>query len=144
MILRTHGKYLRPDPPRPSTDHPDASQDEPLQAGDAEAELRRAIEGYKRRSGRLFPTWSEVFEVLLGLGYARAEGRVAGQSVGVWQVAITRDGPVADAVAETLARCGGEEVSCGPRCFDFRSPAARDQALDAARRAHGWTCAEPR
>jgi len=30
-----------------------------------------AIEEYKRRSGRMFPTCSEVLEVLRGLGYAK-------------------------------------------------------------------------
>lgn len=36
-----------------------------------ELEFMRAIEDYKRRSGRAFPTCSEVLEVLLALGYHR-------------------------------------------------------------------------
>jgi hypothetical protein len=35
----------------------------------AELELMQAMEAYKQSSGRLFPTWSEVLEVLRGLGY---------------------------------------------------------------------------
>ncbi len=46
----------------------------------AEVEFLRAIEGYKRSSGRLFPTWSEVLEVLQGLGYEKPN-RTAGPAV---------------------------------------------------------------
>jgi hypothetical protein len=30
-----------------------------------------AMNHYKRSSGRMFPTWSEVLEVLRGLGYEK-------------------------------------------------------------------------
>ncbi len=36
-----------------------------------EVEFMRALEAYKRTSGRMFPTCSEVLEVLRGLGYER-------------------------------------------------------------------------
>ncbi|MGQ0636042.1 MAG: hypothetical protein ACT4QC_15635 [Planctomycetaceae bacterium] len=36
-----------------------------------EIEFMRAMDEYKRRAGRQFPTWSEVLEVLKGLGYKR-------------------------------------------------------------------------
>jgi hypothetical protein len=36
-----------------------------------EIEFMRAMDEYKRKSGRMFPTWSEVLEVVRGLGYAR-------------------------------------------------------------------------
>ena len=36
-----------------------------------EHEFRLAMEEYKRQSGRLFPTWSEILEVLRSLGYAK-------------------------------------------------------------------------
>lgn len=36
-----------------------------------EVEFMRAMDEYKRRSGRPFPTWSEVLEVIRGLGYAK-------------------------------------------------------------------------
>ena len=32
-----------------------------------------AMQEYKRSSGRMFPTWSEVLEVLQGLGYAKLD-----------------------------------------------------------------------
>ena len=32
----------------------------------------RAMQEYKARSGRMFPTWSEVLEVLRTLGYEKA------------------------------------------------------------------------
>jgi len=38
---------------------------------DEEIEFMRAMDEYKRRSGRQFPTWSEVLEVLRSLGYRR-------------------------------------------------------------------------
>ena len=31
----------------------------------------KAMDDYKRKSGRMFPTWSEVLEVVRGLGYKR-------------------------------------------------------------------------
>lgn len=38
---------------------------------DEEIEFMRAMDDYKRRAGRQFPTWSEVLEVLKALGYKR-------------------------------------------------------------------------
>jgi hypothetical protein len=40
----------------------------------AEAEFMRAMQDYKARSGRMFPTWSEVLEVLRALGYEKPSG----------------------------------------------------------------------
>ncbi|QEH34297.1 hypothetical protein OJF2_28320 [Aquisphaera giovannonii] len=37
----------------------------------AETEFMQAMQEYKQRSGRMFPTWSEVLEVLQGLGYQK-------------------------------------------------------------------------
>jgi len=36
---------------------------------DQEIEFMKAMDEYKRRSGRQFPTWSEVLEVIRNLGY---------------------------------------------------------------------------
>ncbi len=36
-----------------------------------EVEFMRAMDDYKRRSGRQFPTWSEVLEVMHCLGYRK-------------------------------------------------------------------------
>jgi hypothetical protein len=38
---------------------------------DEEIEFMRAMDEYKRKSGRMFPTWSEVLEVVRDLGYKR-------------------------------------------------------------------------
>jgi hypothetical protein len=38
---------------------------------EAETEFMMAMNEYKRRSGRMFPTWSEVLEVLRDLGYQK-------------------------------------------------------------------------
>ena len=43
---------------------------------DAERELMQAMEEYKRRSGRMFPTWCEVLEVLRNLGYEKPADRL--------------------------------------------------------------------
>ena len=32
----------------------------------------QAMQDYKQSSGRMFPTWSEVLEVLRGLGYEKS------------------------------------------------------------------------
>jgi hypothetical protein len=40
----------------------------------AELEFLDAIEEYKRRSARKFPTWSEVLEVVRDLGYRKGDG----------------------------------------------------------------------
>jgi hypothetical protein len=40
---------------------------------DAEMEFMMAMNDYKHRSGRMFPTWSEVLEVLRALGYEKIE-----------------------------------------------------------------------
>ncbi|AGA25812.1 hypothetical protein [Singulisphaera acidiphila] len=37
----------------------------------AELEFMQAIQAYKQSSGRMFPTWSEILEVLQGLGYEK-------------------------------------------------------------------------
>ncbi|MCO6456045.1 MAG: hypothetical protein J5I93_12165 [Pirellulaceae bacterium] len=36
-----------------------------------EIEFMRALDAYKRTSGRMFPTCSEILEVIRGLGYVR-------------------------------------------------------------------------
>jgi hypothetical protein len=37
-----------------------------------EVEFMNAMDAYKRTSGRMFPTCSEILEVIRGLGYAKA------------------------------------------------------------------------
>jgi len=37
----------------------------------AELEFMQAMHDYKQKSGRMFPTWSEVLEVLRSLGYEK-------------------------------------------------------------------------
>jgi hypothetical protein len=43
----------------------------------AEVEFMMAMNEYKRSSGRMFPTWSEVLEVLKALGYEKASDPAA-------------------------------------------------------------------
>ncbi len=55
---------------------------------DSEIEFMRAMDDYKRKSGRPFPTWSEVLEVIMSLGYRKVadpstlEWRTFGDTVG--------------------------------------------------------------
>lgn len=44
---------------------------------DAEIEFMHALDAYKRASGRMFPTCSEILEVLMSLGYEKKPGAVA-------------------------------------------------------------------
>jgi hypothetical protein len=39
---------------------------------DAEVEFMQALDEYKRKNGRMFPTCSEVLEVILSLGYSKS------------------------------------------------------------------------
>lgn len=43
----------------------------PKETSDAALELMMAIQQYKAASGRKYPTWTEILEVLLGLGYTK-------------------------------------------------------------------------
>ncbi|MBI1347669.1 hypothetical protein GC163_15445 [bacterium] len=47
----------------PTTCERDYSEDE--------VEFMKAMDDYKRKSGRMFPTWSEVLEVVRSLGYTK-------------------------------------------------------------------------
>ena len=55
---------------------------------DGEIEFMRAMDDYKRKSGRPFPTWSEVLEVVMSLGYRKVadpsllEWRTFGEHMG--------------------------------------------------------------
>ncbi len=40
---------------------------------DPEIEFMQAMDAYKRKSGRMFPTCSEILEVLTGLGYQKSQ-----------------------------------------------------------------------
>lgn len=42
-----------------------------------EIEFMQAMDDYKRRSGRMFPTCSEILEVIRDIGYAKQNGPVA-------------------------------------------------------------------
>jgi hypothetical protein len=44
----------------------------------AEMELMQAMQQYKLSSGRMFPTWSEVLEVLTELGYSKPANSTPG------------------------------------------------------------------
>jgi len=49
---------------------------------EAEMEFMLAMNEYKRRSGRMFPTWSEVLEVLRDLGYVKTDSITQSQTSG--------------------------------------------------------------
>jgi hypothetical protein len=43
-------------------------------------EFQHAMEKYKQQSGRKFPTWSEVLEVLVSVGYQKVAGETGPRS----------------------------------------------------------------
>ena len=43
-----------------------------------EMEFMQAMQDYKKSSGRMFPTWSEILEVLRNLGYEKPPGFPSG------------------------------------------------------------------
>ena len=49
-----------------------------LHHSDEEIEFMHAMQHYKQQSGRMFPTWSEVLEVLGSLGYRKQRGQGSG------------------------------------------------------------------
>jgi hypothetical protein len=46
------------------------NRSEPWRA--SEIEFAAAIQDYKKRSGRMFPTWTHDLELAIGLGYRKA------------------------------------------------------------------------
>ena len=57
----------------------------------AEVEFMMAMQEYKKRSGRMFPTWSEVLEVLKGLGYEKTSDLPGGDSRPPGWTGVPRD-----------------------------------------------------
>ncbi len=65
MTTSAHATTInRPTPANSTGDHSQSHSD-------AELEFMAAIQEYKARSGRMFPTWSEVLEVLREIGYQK-------------------------------------------------------------------------
>jgi len=64
-----------------------------------EIEFMLALDQYKRASGRMFPTCSEILEVLRGLGYRKC-------SCGSTQAENTVPGGSSEAVAPAHSSCG--------------------------------------
>lgn len=46
-----------------------------------EIEFMQALDAYKRANGRMFPTCSEILEVIRGLGYVRVTGSLGAEPV---------------------------------------------------------------
>lgn len=68
---------------------------------DQEVEFMRAMDDYKRKAGRMFPTCSEVLEVLRDLGYHQ----------------------LSDSQAETLGLVGDEEIDVEESSDEFEDAA---------------------
>ena len=62
VVIKDRAKA--PASPTPSTSKPAEMEAEVL-------EFIQAIDDYKRKAGRPFPSWSEVLEIIKGLGYER-------------------------------------------------------------------------
>lgn len=73
---------------------------------DAEVEFMNALDAYKRRSGRMFPTCSEVLEVIHEIGYVRlstAESAMLKASRGESAIEDAAEAEALDALAESDA-----------------------------------------
>jgi hypothetical protein len=57
--------------PRPHQQPHEATPARPDEMTDEVIEFITAIDEYKRARGRPFPNWSEVLEIVKGLGYAK-------------------------------------------------------------------------
>ena len=58
---------------------------------DDEIEFMQALDAYKRRSGRMFPTCSEILEVIRDMGYIRVHGGAMIQTTPEVPVAETQE-----------------------------------------------------
>lgn len=58
---------------------------------DNEVEFMGALDDYKRSSGRMFPTCSEVLEVIRGLGYIKLTSAEIAAREGMEQAALTAE-----------------------------------------------------
>jgi len=65
-----------------------------------EIEFMNAMDLYKRRSGRMFPTCSEVLEVIRGLGYLRV-GQPSGEFAGIVEASVPGTPQAADTPPST-------------------------------------------
>ena len=110
--------------------------------GESTVEFARAMEDYKRAHGRQFPTWSEVLEVIRGLGYAK---RADLGAPGRHRVRINRAGAAAERIRSLLTRLGGIPLPPPPEGqYGFLNEPDRERALDLVRADQGWTSIEPR
>lgn len=64
-----------------------------------EIEFMHALDDYKRASGRMFPTCSEILEVVRKLGYAKP-GQSHEVTDPMWQAAITDSDESAESIPE--------------------------------------------
>jgi hypothetical protein len=56
---------------------------------DEEIQFMQALEAYKRANGRMFPTCSEILEVVRGLGYVRLSPTTANPEIPADQQSVT-------------------------------------------------------
>lgn len=74
---------------------------------DEEIEFMQAMDAYKRANGRMFPTCSEILEVLRGMGYERVSAPNAPEASDVPAAPAAEE---ADAEAVAASASDGQEV----------------------------------
>ena len=107
-------------------------------------EFAAAMADYRARSGRSFPTWSEVFEVLQSLGYRKVdEGPLATINNCPYGIRVDRNGNEGREIRVALLRLGGFlHPSPAARTYGFATEILRETALNAMRQRYGWTSVE--
>jgi hypothetical protein len=78
---------------------------------DQEVEFMNALDDYKRKSGRMFPTCSEVLEVLRGLGYVKLSAAELG-AMSVDSASTTSAKPMPSAWGMDVAVEDAPSIAC--------------------------------
>jgi hypothetical protein len=115
----------------------------------AARELAAAMEDLQARTGRLYPTWSEVLAVLRELGYRKTDAppqveEPPPEEGRCYLIQVDSDEPEwASRIASAVASLGGRETDVSPGILAFATESARDAALAAVRHAFGRSAALP-
>ena len=65
-----------------------------------EVEFMQAMDAYKRQNGRMFPTCSEILEVIRSLGYSRPDRNSSVAALNVGDAALIE--PIAEKISVAL------------------------------------------
>ena len=110
-----------------------------------EIEFMQALDGYKRTSGRMFPTCSEILEVIRGLGYEKQRHDTPQSTENHETAAIEVEPCRRHAPSERISRRNGHHQlvrmdSTGHRAATGKSHQPQGASPDDSRRPAAGTC----